>query len=369
MEAGASEGDPSGAPDATRARGSAPHPFAAGATAAAPPILVRTVLDLRPRTDRYLRQVALLAASWHRHARGGSRLQVLTIGAPDAALAALMARLGVEHACIAPGANDDFSRNGNKIQGCGPDPRGGRVLLVDNDTCFLGDLRDLQRVRPDAIAAAEPGGARVSDAEWQLVRDGLGMPLLRQVWAPLNDRVRGAGATLPGERWLYLNSGVILFPAGLDHRQRWASAQRAIRDHFAGGAHASAAVTTSDQAGFAASVAAHGAFAWLPARFNYRPPGFCLGLEPAERIRILHFTGDVDDGQACGIGDALERYWRQRVLARLDRLPPSVAGAERRWRREQAMHAFAMVRAIVDAYELDDWRPSVAASRPAEATA
>src|SRR5690606_20648906 len=49
-------------------------------------LLVRTVLDLRAGSGKFVRQTLLLAASWHRHARSCAGLEVLTIGAAGAGL-------------------------------------------------------------------------------------------------------------------------------------------------------------------------------------------------------------------------------------------------------------------------------------------
>lgn len=315
-------------------------------------LVARTVLDLRPGTGKYVRQTMLLAASWHRHVRSDAGLEVLTIGTAGMALADFLQTLGVRHIRISPGANDDFSRNGNKIEGACSDVAGRRVLLLDNDTCFLGGLADLAQIPATAIAAAQAGNARVDDTQWGLVRDDIGLPLLRRAWAPLNVS-EGERASAKRERWLYLNSGAILFPAGHDHRDAWQSSQRAIHDYFRDHPLASAAVTTSDQAGFAASVAVHGAFAWLPLRFNYRPPCFGLGLEAVGDIRVLHFTNDIDDGFGAGIAGHLDAYWHQRILARIDRLPAAVPAVERERRRAQALEARWMVEALVKEYDLE----------------
>lgn len=322
----------------------------AGTTA----LVARTVLDLRPGTGKYVRQTMLLAASWHRHARSDAGLEVLTIGTAGMALADFLQTLGVRHVRIAPGANDDFSRNGNKIEGACPDAAGRRVLLLDNDTCFLGGLADLGQIPATAIAAAQAGNARVDDKQWELVRDGIGLPLLRRTWAPLNVP-GGEDASARRERWLYLNSGVILFSAGHDHREAWQSSQRAIHDYFRDHPLASAAVMASDQAGFATSVAMHGGFAWLPLRFNYRPPCFGLGLEAAGDIRVLHFTNDIDDEIGAGIAGHLDAYWNRRILARIDRLPASVPAMERERRRIQALEALWLVEALVKEYDLERW--------------
>lgn len=232
-------------------------------------MVARTVVDLRSSNGKFLCQTLLLAASWHKHAAGDAGLEVLTIGRTNPVFEDFLHELGARHVRVEPCANDFFSKHSNKIQGAGPDPAGRRVLLVDNDTCFIGDLAELNRIPPAAIAAAEAGHARVSDEQWQLIHEELGLPLLRRNWAPLNQRIsaNSMDTTVERDRWLYLNSGVVLFPGGLDHRSVWQVQQRAIHDYFHDHPLAAPAVT-DDQAGFASSVATHGEFAWLPQRFN-----------------------------------------------------------------------------------------------------
>ena len=328
-------------------------------------LVARTVLDLRAQNPKYVCQTLLLAASWHKHAARDADLEVLTIGKPPPVLADFLQCHGARPVAIEPGRNDAFSRHSNKIQGAGPDAAGRRVLLLDNDTCFLDRPVGLMQLPADAIAAAEAGNARVSDEQWQLVHDDLGVQLSRRQWAPLNQRIDTGIRRLPAtrERWLYLNSGVVLFPAGHDHRPTWLALQRAINDYFHGHPLASDAVTTSDQAGFAASVATHGRFAWLPSRFNYRPPCFCLGLEPAARIGILHFTADIDNADRLGIAERIDAYWQRRILARIDRLPAAVPVAERSRRREEALAALERVLAIISEYDLDAWLATLRRSR------
>ena len=332
-------------------------------------LVARTVLDLRSDNPKYLCQTLLLAASWHKHAACDTGLEVLTIGTPQPALANFLQSLDAHQACIEPGRNDVFSRHSNKIQGAGPDPAGRRVLLLDNDTCFLGRPAQLTYLPATAIVAAEAGNARVSDAQWHLIRQNLGLPLLRREWTPLNQRIAASieKPSVGGERWIYLNSGVILFPSGLDHQPAWQSQQRAINDYFVGHPLASDAVTTSDQAGFASSVSTHGDFAWLPPRFNYRPPCFCLGLEATDRIVILHFTADLDNAGRLGMAERINAYWHQRILARIDRLPTATSMPDRDWRRAQAVAAMEKVMDIVREYDLDTWLAVVRRSRDMEA--
>ena len=212
--------------------------------------------------------------------------------------------------------------------------------------------------RVQVIAAAVPGVVRVRDAQWASIADGLGLPLLRRRWTPLNPRDEtdtaddtSSCAAAP-ERWLYLNSGVVLFPAGLDHRATWLDHQRRIRDHFAAHPLGAGPVTSSDQAAFATSIAAHGRFAWLPLRFNYRFGAFRLGLETAERIAIVHCTGHVDDA-GLAVSARMDAYWEKHVWPRLARRSPAVADDEKARRRDIAATVLAATRALARDYDLD----------------
>jgi hypothetical protein len=306
----------------------------------------------------FVSQTLLLAASWHRHAAADARLEVYTVGGRDAIVDGLLREIGADGEAIAPGGNDDFSPSSNKIEAAHADPGGARVLLLDNDVVFFGGVGDLATLPAGAIAAGEAGTARVTDEQWRIIAGELGMPLLRRRWAPLNtwdeaaaDVDDAAHARAP-EAYLYLNSGVVLFPAGHDHRDAWKSAQRRIRNHFAGHPLESVAVTSSDQAGLAASVAAHGEFSWLPLRYNYRHGAFRLGLLPADGIGIMHFTGDVP-GAGLSLAQRLEAYWARYIEAKFKRLSPGLPPAEKRRRRDVADAVLAQARALVRDYDLD----------------
>jgi hypothetical protein len=318
-------------------------------------IIARTVLDLRSRQDKFVSQVLLLAAGWHRYCRDHVRLEVLTVGPAQAEVTTFLDELGIVHAGIAPSANDAFSRTSNKIEAAYPDAQGRRVLLLDNDTCFLGSVADLAQLPADAIAAAEPGHLRVTPEQWELMRDALGLPLLRDRFEPVNAPARQpAGAQgEPPERSVYFNSGAVLFPAGHDHRATWLSHQQRIFDFFREHPLASKAVLASDQAAFATSVAAHGAFAWLPLRFNYRYGCFRRGLEPRERIAIVHLTGDLADAHALSLSQRVDAYWTRFILDRMQDLATQLEPAQFQQRQQVAQEVRADLAALVRDYGLD----------------
>jgi hypothetical protein len=319
-----------------------------------PGILARTVLDLRATGDKFLIQTLLLAASWHRHATASSGLEVLTVGGENPALSSFLASIGASTRCIAASVNDDFSKHSNKIEAAYAEPGGRRILLLDNDVAFYGDVSELASLPANAICGSEAGVQRVHDAQWEVILKEAGLPLMRSVWSPIQGRSmeNGPDATL-GERWLYINSGVVLLAAGQDLRPTWLSAQRRIYETFRSRADASVAVTTSDQAGFAVAVAAHGEFEWLPSRFNYRWCHFLRGDEPVEQIRIVHFTGNIKV-TGPGVADRMEAYWNKRILENIDRLATVISSKERKHRRDMAVAALMMTLDLIREYSLEE---------------
>lgn len=321
----------------------------------------RTVLDLRCSNDKFISQTLLLAASWHHHCADHSNLEVLCVGEPDDLVLSFLKSIGAAYVACEPGPNDDFSPSSNKILGAGPDRAGRRVLLVDNDVCFLGRLDALASIPTGAIAASEAGNLRVSQAQWHLISGPLGLPLMRRRFHPVNARPDVLGSAQPSddaeppERNLYLNSGVILFPAGHDHRVVWLAHQRRIHELFRDHPLQNSAVNESDQAGFAASVAAHGDFAWLPLRFNYRRGCFHLGLEPLDRISIVHLTGNVPNSGELGIAERIQAYWQIFVEPRLASVASSLDPTEARRRAGIAADAQAALLDLVRDYELEEW--------------
>jgi hypothetical protein len=325
-------------------------------------IVCRTVLDLRSPIEKYVSQTILLAASWHRHCADHSALEVLTIGPDNPALWRFLDELGIHHSSMPPGRNDAFSKSSNKAEAAYADPSGRPVLLLDNDVCFFGGIDELERLPTSAIAASEAGDLRVSDEHWELIRNQLEMPLLRRRFHPLNKLPLTAEGARPyesdgdhPERYLYLNSGVVLLPGGHDHRLLWLGHQRRIYEYFRDHPLSNVAVTSSDQAGFAASVAAHGDFAWLPMRYNYRRGSFQAGVETANGIRIVHLTGDIEGAEEKGLPDRLRAYWAQIITPQIERLPAAVAPAEKARRLGIAREVEAGALSIVRDYALDDW--------------
>lgn len=326
------------------------------------PMVCRTVLDLRSPLDKYVSQTLLMAASWHRHCAGDTRLEVLTIGGDSPVLRRFLDGIGACCSRILSGPNDDFSKSSNKIEAAHPDPAGGAVLLLDNDVCLLAGIGEVQQMPAGSIAASVAGSLRIQEAQWACIREDLGLPLLRCQFRAINDHPAIADGQPDPENFLYLNSGVVLLPSGHDHRHSWLTLQRRVYEFFREHPLRSDAVTASDQAAFAASVASHGQFAWLPIRYNYRHGCFRLGLEPAERIAIVHLTGDVPNSQELGMTQRIQAYWDRFILPKLANLPQSVPVMEKSRRVDIAMSVLAATQAIVCDYELERWLDEYRAS-------
>lgn len=322
-------------------------------------IVSRTVLDLRSMQEKYVSQTLLLAASWHRHCADHSPLEVYTVGHDSRVLHDFLDDIGASCVPIPPSPNDDFSKTSNKIEASHADAGGRPVLLLDNDVCFVGGIRQLLDLPAGAIAASEAGNLRVTDEQWSLIREQLGLPLLRRRFMAVN--ARAADGTEPvgndspdmPERYLYLNSGVVRLPGGHDHRALWRTHQRRVYGFFKDHPLSTGAVTGSDQAGFASSVAAHGEFAWLPIGFNYRRGCFRVGMATPDQIRILHLTGDVEGDFT--LAQRIEAYWKKWTFPRIETLPTSVPQVERRRRADIAQTVLETVLGTVRGYELERW--------------
>ena len=211
-------------------------------------IVCRTLVDLRSPVAKFISQTFLMASSWHRHASGEAPLQVGMIGPEEPALTRFLDEVGAVVEPMSPGPNDSFSKSSNKIQASHPAGCGRRVLLLDNDVCFLGGIAELESLPAGTIAASEPGNMRVTDAQWRLMQDVLGIALLRRHYSAVNARPPIHDHDVADEEaFLYVNSGVLLFPAGHDPRASWYSHQSRIRALFEGHALASNAVIGRDQ--------------------------------------------------------------------------------------------------------------------------
>jgi hypothetical protein len=318
------------------------------------PFTIRTLLDGRASAPRYARQTALLAASWHAFARSAAPFEVWLIGDTSARLRDFLRELGAPLVAASPDPNDAYAKTANCISAAYRDGAE-RVLLLDNDTCFLASPAALAAVPEDTCAAAVAGDDRISGEQWRRIERHLGVRGVPTEVSTLRQRFRAAkrrGRTAAMDR-LYVNAGVLLLPASPVFPSLWSREIARVRELFVGDALASDAVSSSCQAGLALAIAHHRRFAWLPAGYNHRPLNFALGDALDGEIVILHMTGDgaVSDGD--GIEDHLDAYWDHfagRPLRGIRRRIGEAAYARRRERLDQSRTELAR---LVREYQLD----------------
>lgn len=318
-------------------------------------MLIRTIFDARPSAGRkYALQTSLLAASWSHYVRYRSAhpLEVLVIGGMSPPLHDLLTNLGVAIIPVNPHPNDHASRLANKILGLlveGEAPR----LLVDNDTCFVGDLDSHPAPGGVEIMAAPAGSPRVSSAQWQHIREHLGLRPLDLEWRPLQDEASGFQTGAPSRvcQGLYVNSGVVWTANPLELGRAWADNVKRIGDLFEGHPLESLSVRGDDQAGLAAAIGTHGKFAFLDDGLNYRPPCFWMGKRDRHAIRIVHMTDMHLAGLSptCTVEEAIQKFWRDRVRSGLVALDD----VRRAALLQASEEILARIRGVISAFQLD----------------
>lgn len=233
-------------------------------------------------------------ASWLERAgpraREGFTLHLAGIGEAPASVRRLAAQCGASLSRHEPLPLNAGS-TANKLRGFDAPARSPRLLLLDSDVLVLGDLGDLPAAVPaDALAASPAGNARVPDATWEAIYDGLGLP------CPV-ERILSIRAELhlrePAPMYPYYNSGVLLLPRSAPLRDAWA---RDIASIGAMPLGRTAALAASDQAGLATALhrlrgAGGVAFQRLPAAYHVCPPHFEGRALPFEEVRLFHAVG------------------------------------------------------------------------------
>ncbi len=319
------------------------------------PLCIRTVLDARNPSTKYMFQVLLLAASWHKSTRSTAPLEVLIIGdAPDAMLRFLES-IGARCKAVAPDPNDQFSATSNTITGCF-DTDGQRILLVDNDVVFRGDLSELSSVDSQLFMGSIAGTRRVLDAQWKAIEERFGFGPLPATKPWLKELVRVQ--VEPDKRPtplgnVYVNGGVLLLPAGEEFGTKWRHYVREIAELFHNHPLRSGSVYGSNMAGLAMAIAAHANFEWLNERYNYRCDCFALGLEQPERIEIVHLTGLADSHRS--VCKRVEDYWQKKMLARFNEVQAALSEVEKQKRLTVIENFRCELLSLIDEYELEQW--------------
>ena len=113
-------------------------------------MIIRTVLDLRPRQLKYQFQTILLAASWHVYGKDLARLEIFTIGTLPEHIRAFFDSIGAHVKEVSPNPNDSFSKTSNTIQGANQG-ESQQVLLLDNDVVFTNSIQYLDELDKEKI--------------------------------------------------------------------------------------------------------------------------------------------------------------------------------------------------------------------------
>jgi len=318
-------------------------------------LCVRTVIDARARTTKYLYQVLLLAASWHKHVRHNAPLEVMIVGEPPEALCRFLESLGVFWTTVDPDPNDAISKTSNTIVGA-VDTVGRRILLVDNDVMFWGDLSELMHVDGNLCQGSVAGAIRVADAQWKVISEHLGFSPLPSSLIPLGQRTRAVVNVDYQPKALsnvYVNGGVLLLPEGDRFGIAWRRYVREIAELFERHALRTKSVYGSNMAGLAMAIADHGRFEWLDLRYNYRADCFVLGLESPEQIEIVHLTGFDDSHRS--VTKRIEAYWQGKMMKRFGKVKPALTREEQE-RRLAIIDEFRQeLLSLVREYDLDGW--------------
>jgi hypothetical protein len=273
-------------------------------------VRIRTLLDARPGSaPRFQLQTLVLAHSWAGWANT-LPLEVFVIGNAPAIVDGRLRELG---AAVVPAPShplDAVSKSSNKLVAL-KEPSDGPVLLVDNDACFLDDVSGLDGRRIRTTIGAR---ARVSDTQWEHIRETTGLEPIEQEWVSLHGelKARRLGREPKVERRLYLSSAVSWIADPAEFESLWADGIGAIVRAFDRHPLSSYAVRGSDQAGFAVAVAQYGGLDLLAPAYNHRPVCFRLGL-PDPKILHLGELGNLKGGM-LPFSQLLTTWWDRRIL-------------------------------------------------------
>lgn len=321
-------------------------------------MLIRTVLDCRAASHKYIHQTLLLAASWHRNIpdRTARPLEVVAIGQPPDALCAFLRTAGVRVLASPPDPNDRIAKMSNTIVGAVAHLDHDRVLLLDNDIVFLREP-DLGAVPADTVAAAIAGQERVTPRQWQIVERELQLAPLARTWVPLRHEQHalreGQGPPAP-VRGLYVNGGVVFMPQGPHFALLWRRHVTLIARLFANHPERTPAVYGSVQAGLATAVGTWERFFLLPVSYNFRPVCFVLGKCSLDDLSMLHMSSGYDVPRECATSERIRDYWQTRILDALEGVRTRLSTLEYEQRVATARSCLGILTGLCADYELDD---------------
>lgn len=256
-------------------------------------------------------------------------------------LSGLGARIVFKHAHSA----STHTPTANKLLACeGETP----LLLLDNDTCFVGPGLPQSPLGCE-IMAAPAGFPRVTEDQWNFIEEALGLRPLALPWIPLQEaaEARSDARKAKGGRRFYANSGVVWIRSPETFGALWSEHIIRIAQAFGNHPLTSKSVTGSDQAALATAIGSCGGFCLLPGSFNHRP--VCFFLEPEVELSptIVHLAGMrwAEEG-VTDLESAVRIYWEEEVFQRA-----------KRWRRgnlQSMRELLAVILGLCRAYELDE---------------
>jgi hypothetical protein len=243
-------------------------------------------------------------------------LDVLVVGKAPAPVEARLREVGATVLPCPIHPLNGVSPSSNKL-GALKEPSDAPVLLVDNDACLLEDVSGL---RGRKVRSTICGRARVSDEQWEHIRDATGLEPIRQEWVSLQSELKAkrTGHEPKVEKRLYFASGVSWFRDPAEFEPLWSDGIARIAKAFEGHPLDNFAVHGCDQAGFAVAVEQTGGLDLLSPTYNHRPMCFRLGLEDP---KILHL-GELGalKGGMMPFSKLLATWWERRILNPIRRL-------------------------------------------------
>ena len=249
-------------------------------------------------------------------------LDVLVVGEAAAPVERRLRELGATVLPCPTHPLNGVSPSSNKL-GALKEPSDGPVLLVDNDACIVEDLSGLEGRK---IRTTVCGRARVSDEQWDHIREATGLEPIEQEWVSLQSELKAKrlGREPKVEKRLYFASGVSWFRDPAEFEPLWSDGIARIAKAFAGHPLENFAVHGCDQAGFAVAVAQTRGLDLLPPTYNHRPMCFRLGLQDPQ---ILHL-GELGalKGGMMPFTQLLTTWWQRRILNPIRRLGRDGAG-------------------------------------------
>ena len=330
-------------------------------------MVIRTVLDCRATSHKYIHQTLLLAASWHRCVsdRRARPLELIAIGdAPDA-LHTFLSGLGIRVLPAAPDPNERIAKMSNTIVGGIADVDDERVLLLDNDIVFLQDP-DLSKVPDDTVAAAIAGQERVSARQWEIVEQQLHLAPLARSWVSLRQEQSALvdGRAMPHAiPRLYANGGVVLLPRGREFALLWRRHVSLIAEVFADHPERTGAVYGSVQAGLATAIGAWKRFVLLPVSYNFRPACFVLGKAPLNEVSLLHMSSRYDVARDVSTTERVRDYWDALIFAPLESVRARLEASDYEQRVADARACLHILSGLCREYQLDEIVRACLASR------